>query len=161
MRLQDIFTPERIILDLQSREKNEVFRELTDRMAESYGLSEKEKILEAVQLREKKMSTGIQKGIAIPHGKTSVVPTVAGVVGISRSGIDYDALDGEPVHLLFYLVSPEGDPKTHLDVLKDVARLLEFPDFFPAVMKADSPSAVAELFGKYDSKNLRRERRHE
>jgi PTS system fructose-specific IIC component/PTS system nitrogen regulatory IIA component len=161
MRLQDIFTPQRIILDLRSREKNAVFRELADRLAESYGISEKEKILEAVQLREKKMSTGIQKGIAIPHGKSSVVPGVSGVIGISRSGIDYDALDGEPVHLLFFLVSPEGDPKTHLDVLKDVAHLLEIPDFFPAVMKADSPSAVAELFGEYDSKNLRRERPRE
>jgi PTS system nitrogen regulatory IIA component len=157
MRLRDIFTPERIILHLQSHEKHEVFRELADRMAGSYGIREKEKILEAVQLREKKMSTGIQKGIAIPHGKCSAVAQVSGVIGISRAGIDYDALDGEPVHLLFFLVSPEDDPKTHLDVLKDVAHLLEIPDFYAAIMDARDPAAAAEVFAKFEAEDADQE----
>ena len=142
MRLQDIFTPENIFLDLRSREKNAVLRELADRMIRSYGFSRDEGILKAVLEREEKMSTGIQKGIAIPHGKSDAVRGVAGVIGLSENGVDYDSLDGEPVHLLFFIVSCGDAADAHLEVLKKIEEALE----------SRESRAVFELIVRYEER---------
>jgi len=149
MYIQEIFTPDRIFLDLRCRDKETVFRELVAKLSVSFGFPDRERILHAVLEREKKMSTGIRKGIAIPHGKTSAVRGVAGVIGYSRQGIDYEALDGEPVHLLFFIVSAEDSAAAHLEVLKQVARLLEIPEFTEEAFAAESPEEFHGLLVQY------------
>ena len=105
MILAELFSPDHIKTDLQAEDKPEVFEELVDFLTIRYELSCRDEILEAICRREEKMSTGIKRGIAIPHAKTSLVKGVIGVLGLSRHGIDYGSLDGEPVKLLFLLVS--------------------------------------------------------
>jgi PTS system fructose-specific IIC component/PTS system nitrogen regulatory IIA component len=129
MFLQDVFHPEFIKVNLEAVDKDEAFEELADYFCQTGKENIREEIMEALRIREQKMSTGIQKGIAIPHGSTNAVDTVSGVLGISRKGVDYEALDGEPVYLLFMLVAPPKDTETHLRILKRLAELLENPQF--------------------------------
>jgi PTS system fructose-specific IIC component/PTS system nitrogen regulatory IIA component len=96
------------------------------------------------------MSTGIKKGIAIPHGSTDVVSTVSGVLGISRTGIDYDALDGEPVYLLFLIIAPRKDTEKHLRILRRTAELLENPQFCIELKSQKDSMGVYKIIRKYE-----------
>ncbi|MDR0290413.1 MAG: PTS sugar transporter subunit IIA [Treponema sp.] len=129
MFLQEVFSPDYIKVDLEAEDKDEVFEELTDYFCQACKSNAREELLSALKEREAKMSTGIQKGIAIPHGNTNAVDAVRGVLGISRKGIDYDALDGKPVYLLFMILAPREDAEAHLRILKRTAMLLENPEF--------------------------------
>ncbi len=148
MLLQELFVPARIKCHMEAEDKSEAFEELVDLLVTSYGLDCRDEILDAINRREAKMSTGIKRGIAIPHAKTSFTSGVIGVLGISDRGIDYESLDGEPVRMLFLLVSSEADAGTHLAVLKKIAVLVENPDFFrDACAAGDSEKAGKVLRG--------------
>jgi PTS system fructose-specific IIC component/PTS system nitrogen regulatory IIA component len=134
--LRDLFAPARIKPRLEAEDKDEVFEELVDLLVTQYRLDCRDEILDAIRRREDKMSTGIKRGIAIPHAKSPLVQGVIGVIGISATGIDYQSLDGEPVHLLFLLVSGDADAGLHLAVLKKIALLVETPDFTTGVLAA-------------------------
>jgi len=148
--LQELFVPGRIKCHLEAEDKAEVFEELVDVLVNHYGLDCRDEILDAITRREAKMSTGIKKGIAIPHAKTSFTKGVIGVLGISDKGIDYESLDGEPVHMLFLLVSSEDDAGTHLAVLKKIALLVENPDFYKDACAASDPEKVHNVIRTYE-----------
>jgi PTS system fructose-specific IIC component/PTS system nitrogen regulatory IIA component len=150
MLLSEVFLPEFIKVGLESEDKEEVFEELVDYFCRSSRNSAREEILEALQEREAKMSTGIHRGIAIPHGKTKAVDRVCGVLGISRKGIDYDALDGKPVYLLFTLFAPPIDSESHLRLLKHLAELLDNPQFFSELLAQNDAKAVFGVIKKYE-----------
>ena len=86
--------------------------------------------------RESKLSTGIGRGVAIPHALCEGVEGVHGVIGISRQGIDFQSLDNEPVHIVFMLVSGVKDCDFHLQVIKRLASLLQNPDFLKKILSA-------------------------
>jgi PTS system fructose-specific IIC component/PTS system nitrogen regulatory IIA component len=148
--LQELFTPGRIKCRLEADDKSEVFEELVDLLVIQYNLDCREEILEAIKRREAKMSTGIKRGIAIPHAKTNFTKGVIGVLGISAPGIDYESLDGDPVHMLFLLVSSEEDAGTHLAVLKKIALLVENPDFYKEALAAADPEKVNRIIRTYE-----------
>jgi PTS system fructose-specific IIC component/PTS system nitrogen regulatory IIA component len=150
MFLHDVFPPEFIKVDLEAEDKEEAFEELTDYFCQADKSNIREDILEAIREREAKMSTGIHKGIAIPHGKTNAVDTVKGVLGISRKGVDYDALDGEPVYLLFMLMAPQKDTEKHLRILKRLAELLENPQFFIELQSQKESQGAYKVICKYE-----------
>jgi mannitol/fructose-specific phosphotransferase system IIA component (Ntr-type) len=140
----------RIKCHLEAEDKTEVFEELVDLLVTQYHTDSRDEILEAIRRREEKMSTGIKKGIAIPHAKTKFTRGVIGVLGVSDHGIDYESLDGEPVRILFLLVSSEEDAATHLAVLKKIALLVENDSFSREVIGAGSPEKVNRILGKYE-----------
>jgi PTS system nitrogen regulatory IIA component len=148
--LAELFTPGRIKTDLEAEDKPEVFEELVDLLVTQYRLDCRDEILEAIRVREEKMSTGIKRGIAIPHAKTSLTKGVIGALGISRKGIDYESLDGEPVHLLFLMVSSEEDAGQHLAALKKIALLVENPDFYSEMLAASDPEKVNRIIRKHE-----------
>jgi PTS system fructose-specific IIC component/PTS system nitrogen regulatory IIA component len=150
MLLHDLFTPEFILADLQAEDKEEVFEELVDRFCQTIKSDAREEILDALRQREMKMSTGIQKGVAIPHGKTNAVDRVYGMLGISRKGIDYEALDGNPVYLLFMVLGPTGDSEKHLKVLQRMAELLANPQFFSDIASQKDVPGVYGILKKYE-----------
>jgi PTS system fructose-specific IIC component/PTS system nitrogen regulatory IIA component len=150
MLLYEVFSPEFIQVDLQAEDKDEVFEELVDRFCYVIKSDAREEILQALREREMKMSTGIQKGIAIPHGKTIAVDKVYGMLGISRKGIDYEALDGNPVYLLFMILGPVGDSEKHLRVLQRMAELLANPQFFTDLVSQKDPQGVYRVLKKYE-----------
>lgn len=150
MLLHEIFPVDLIKVSVESEEKEEVFEELVDLFCRSTGNGAREEILAAVRDRESKMSTGIKKGIALPHGKTNAVDKVYGVLGISRKGIDYDALDGEPVYLLFMMLAPQKDTEKHLRLLKRLAELLDNPAFYNEVVAQKDAHSVNNIIRKYE-----------
>jgi PTS system fructose-specific IIC component/PTS system nitrogen regulatory IIA component len=150
MFLHELFSPEFIQVGLQAKDKEEVFEELVDHFCQVIKSSARAEILEALRSREIKMSTGIQKGIAIPHGKTNAVDRVYGMLGISRKGIDYDALDGNPVHLLFMVLGPTGDSEKHLQVLQRLAELLTNPQFFADLATQKDAQSAYEILKKHE-----------
>jgi mannitol/fructose-specific phosphotransferase system IIA component (Ntr-type) len=102
--LSELLTTARVKVPLGSRTKGEVLRELVELVAADNAESDLEAILAAVREREGVLSTGIGGGIAIPHGKTPQVTRLTLVAGVAREGIDFDALDGQPVQLFFLLL---------------------------------------------------------
>jgi len=152
MFLQEVFRSEFIKVNLEAEDKEEVFEELADFFCQAHGVNVREELLAALKAREAKMSTGIQKGIAIPHGSTNAVSTVTGVLGISRNGIDYDALDGNPVYLLFMIVGPLDDSETHLRILKRLAELLENTEFSVDLQSQKDAQGAYRVICKYEDK---------
>jgi PTS system fructose-specific IIC component/PTS system nitrogen regulatory IIA component len=150
MFLHDLFTPEFILVDLQAEDKEEVFEEMVDRFCQTIKSDAREEILEALRQREMKMSTGIQKGIAIPHGKTNAVDRVYAMLGISRKGIDYEALDGNPVYLVFLVLGPTGDSEKHLKVLQRMAELLANPQFFSDIAAQKDARGAHGVLKRYE-----------
>jgi PTS system fructose-specific IIC component/PTS system nitrogen regulatory IIA component len=150
MFLNEIFPPELIKVDLEAEDKDEAFEELVDYLCQAEQLNIREEILEALRQREAKMSTGIQKGIAIPHGKTNAMNDLRGVLGISRKGVDYESLDGEPVYLLFMLIAPIHESEKHLRVLKRLSELLENPQFYIDLQSQKDAAGAYKVICKYE-----------
>ncbi|MDR2079960.1 MAG: PTS sugar transporter subunit IIA [Treponema sp.] len=150
MFLYEIFSPEFIKVGLEAEDKEEAFEELVDHFCQGAKLNAREEILTAVREREAKMSTGIQKGIAIPHGKTNAVERVHGVLGVSKKGIDYDALDGQPVYLVFMMLAPQSDTEKHLRLLKRVAELLDNPQFYTDLVAQNDVQGAYRVIKKYE-----------
>ena len=150
MFLHEVFPLERIKVNLEAEDKDEAFEELVDYFCHSYVTNAREKLLDAIQKREAKMSTGIYKGIAIPHGNTDAVNTIRGVLGISHKGIDYDALDGEPVYLLFMIFVPHEETEMHLQILKCMAELFEDPQFYADLLSQRDAQGAYRIICNYE-----------
>jgi len=150
MSLQDILSPEFIKVNLKAEDKNEAFKELVTHYCKVSNSSSYNKILDAILTREAKMSTGIHKGVAIPHGKTDAVNKICGVLGISKKGVQYDSLDGEPVYLLFMIVSPVEDSDNFLLTLKHFAQLIETPKFQTELQSQEDPQSAFNVICKFE-----------
>jgi len=150
MILQDVLLPEFIKIDMEAEDKDEAFEELVDHYCQADNCDAYDDILQAIIAREAKMSTGIHKGIAVPHGKTTAVDSMRGVLGISRKGIQYDSLDGEPVYLLFMIISPMEDSERHLRLLKHLAELMEIPQFQMELQSQRDPQSAYRIIRKYE-----------
>ena len=124
MRLIDLLDRERVRVPLRSGRKDELLRELVELVIGPGSETLRDEVLRAVQERETVLSTGIGGGVAIPHAKTDAVPTLRIAAGRTGTGVDYDALDGEPVRLCFLLVGPESDAGGHVKALSRIARVV-------------------------------------
>jgi PTS system fructose-specific IIC component/PTS system nitrogen regulatory IIA component len=150
MLISEIFKPQNIKVDIESEEKEELFEEIVNFFLEAEDFDNREELLEKLWERERKMTTGIAPHIAIPHVKIKNIPHTLGVLGISRTGIDYDSLDGKPVHLIMLLIGHEDKPNEHLQVLKNIASLLNNPDFYEQIMQKDSAAAINETIIEFE-----------
>lgn len=150
MVLSNVFSPELIKVGLESEDKDEVFEELVELYVSRHPSASRSSLLAAVREREIKQSTGVKPGIAIPHTKTDQIDTVKGIIGISRSGIDYDSLDGKPVYLIFMLFSSENDSPLHLRTLKRLSAILDDPECYRSLMSQANPGGVYDTLCKYE-----------
>ena len=124
MLLTDLLTIDRIKIPLQAGTKDDVLRELVQVITQHDGVSEPDEVLRAVREREAVLSTGIGNGVAIPHGKSSMVTDLVMAAGRTASPVDFDSLDGQPVQLLFMLVGPETAAGPHIKALSRISRLI-------------------------------------
>jgi len=150
MILQDVLLPEFIKVNIEAEDKDEAFEELVAYFCGADKSDAHDEILSAILTREMKMSTGIHKGIAVPHGKTNAVKTLRGVLGISQKGVQYDALDGEPVYLLFMIISPLEDSEKYLRLLKHLAELMEIPQFQSELQTQKDSQSAFKVIRKYE-----------
>jgi len=122
--LGEVFDSRTILLNLAGTTKDAVFQELVDAIAAVHPECDKAAMLTALWEREKKLSTGISSGVAIPHAVCGGIGTIAGAVGISNAGIEYGALDEKPVHIIFLLIMGEGTREDHLRILDKIFTLV-------------------------------------
>ena len=152
MQLSEIIT---IILDdLKGAEKNDVIREMVDGLVKAGEVQpeSRDKVVRVLREREKIGSTGIGKGIGVPHAKHDSVEKLIGAFARSRSGIQFDALDGEPVYLVFLLLSNKRLTSQHLDALKCVSRFLREDNYCKFLRAAADKKEIRELFKEADGK---------
>ncbi|MEI8094426.1 MAG: PTS sugar transporter subunit IIA [Spirochaetales bacterium] len=142
MFISELFPAEWILPDLKSRNKDDLFKEICGFVAAKRESLAKELLLENLWQRERQMTTGIALGVALPHTNIPGLGETIGVLGLSRQGIEYNSLDGEPVHVVFFLLGDLDSPDEHIHVLKHVALLLINPEFFPTLIKCRSPKEI-------------------
>ena len=151
--LMEILLGKSVIVGLNGQDKREVLEELVNCLEVGDKITDRDKVLDAVLLREEIMSTGIGHGIAIPHGKSEYVTELGGVLGIKRQGVDFDALDGKQTYIFFLLVSPLDVSGPHIKALARISRLLKGEDFrqklIAAVDKDDAIAIIEEEEKKY------------
>ncbi len=117
-------TVETISLDLQGATKEAILAEMVDLLVASGHIRDRDAVLKAIVDREKRMSTGMQNGIAIPHGKTDSVDCLVAALGIKRGGVDFEALDGQPSNIFVMTVSPDSRTGPHIQFLAEISRPL-------------------------------------
>jgi fructose-specific phosphotransferase system IIA component len=139
--LTELLTPARIRVPLAARTKAEVLEELVGVLTDAGVVADGETVLRAVRRREAELSTAIGSGVAIPHGKAEGVQTLAMAAGVAADGVDFDALDGQPVRLFFLLVGPESAAGLHVKALSRISRLVRREDTRAELAAADSPEA--------------------
>lgn len=127
MNIIDLLGKDAVSVDLKSTEKDEIISELVDLLVSAGAVKkpEKETVLKKLQERELLGSTGIGKGVAIPHAKCPKVKKMVAAFGISKTGVDFKSLDGEQTHIFFLLIAPGETPGPHLKALAKISRLLD------------------------------------
>ena len=148
MKVSELLKPEFIISDLKGETKEEIINELIDLFKNDLRVDDIEKVRSAVLDREKVMSTGVGKGFAIPHGKTNAVKEIVGAFGRIKDGIDYESLDGNPVHLVFLLVGKDNLISTHIKLLSRISRLMNKDDFRHRLTEAVDADEIIKLFSE-------------
>lgn len=145
MNVLDFLSEETIQIGLQAKTKFEALEELVDVLVKAKRVTDRKAAIQTLLDREELGSTGVGQGVAIPHGKTDIVKELVGALGISKSGIAFEALDGEPVHLFFLLLAPNGAGGAHLKALARISSLLKDKHIRRALMSADHKETILEI----------------
>ena len=146
MKLMDFLIPDAIEPDMKSTTKTDAIRELVALLDRVGSINQEDAVAEVVLEREELGTTGIGEGIAVPHGKSGAVESLLAAFGRSKRGIDFKALDNQPVHLFFLLVAPENSTGPHLIALARISRLLKNRDFRKALMDAEDKAEILAMF---------------
>lgn len=145
MKLADILPVENIKIPLTGKTKDEIITELVDMIAASNPHIDQKAVLKSILDREKTMSTGIGHGIAIPHSKSNGVRELIAAMGIAPGGVDFEALDDQPVYLFFLLAAPEGPAGPHLRCLSMISRLLNQESFRKSLRESSTPVEALQI----------------
>lgn len=153
MRFADFVSREAVRAGLSAGSKEEVIRELTQGLLDTGKIEndEMESIVKAILKREELGSTGIGRGVAVPHTKHPSVDELVGTVGVSHEGVDFASLDGERVQLFFLLVSPPDRPGDHLRALENISRQLRNDSFCKFLKNAKSAADIWHLLEEADN----------
>jgi len=152
MKLKDFIVSEAITAELKATERDGAVRELVTALATagSVPASAVDEIVAAVIKREQNGSTGFGKGVAVPHVKHAKVKTMVGTIGRSPGGIDFAALDHQPVYTVFLLLSPENQPQQHLQAMNIVFSNLQKDMFRRFLRQAATRDTIADLLDEAD-----------
>ena len=144
MKLSEVLAEPAVLLDLDGRDKWQAISELTDCLVATRQVpaSHRDAVHAALVSREKSMSTGMENGIAIPHTSVPQVDHAAVALGIARGGIDFQAIDGRPTHLVILLVNPANQTKAHIRTLAEIARLLSSSDLRASLVRSETAAHV-------------------
>ncbi len=146
MNLKDILTPDVVALEIKSSKKEDIINELIDILVDSGKIEDKESALEAVITREKQMSTGIQTGVAIPHGKVKGLKNLTACIAICKEGINFEALDGQPSQIFVLTLSPAEKTGPHVQFLAEISRLLTRPEIRAEILSASTKEEIISSF---------------
>ena len=148
MNLKKIITPDTVTLALRGATKEAVLGELVDLLVTAKALPAREPALRAVFERERKMSTGMQGGVAIPHAKVTGLESLVAAVGIKREGLDFGSLDNQPSRIFILTLSPDSKTAIHIQFLAEISRQLNDPALRAKALTASSKEElIAMLVG--------------
>ena len=153
MKIMDFLDKRAITANLKATDKEGVIRELVDLLASAGDIKNKEELIKSVMTRESLGSTGIGQGIGIPHAKTQSVKSLVAALGLSHAGVNFESLDGEPVHIFFLLVAPEESAGPHLKALARISRMLKDKHFRDILRKAKDEKELLHTIQEEDAKS--------
>lgn len=147
MELADFLTKEQVVTDLKASDRWEAIEELIDLLVDSGQIKpdHREAIVSIVKKRETSMSTGIGFGIGIPHASTDLIDNVTGAFGRSKDGVNFDALDNQPVNLVMLFLVPQGQFQKHLHTLAKIAKMLHKKEFRKSLEDAKDAAEMYQI----------------
>ena len=151
-RLLEYMSEDRIIIDLKSREKEEVFEEMAPLFVAGNVIDadELDEFIEGLKEREKLTATGMQDGIAVPHTKSPSVHKIALALGISKEGVNFESMDGQPSKYIFMIAAPKGTKEEHLDLLAMISELSYSEEVLEKLSQAQTKSEVLEILENFE-----------
>ena len=154
MKITDFLQDKAISVELNSTSKEGVIRELVHCLVKAGQIkpADEEKLVPILLAREALGSTGIGQGVGIPHGKSNFVKQLVGAFGLSKRGVNFDSLDGEPVNIFFLLVAPEDSAGPHLKALAKISRLLKDRFFRESLKECKDEKQVLKIIQQEDQK---------
>jgi len=152
MRIAEFLNPHAIVPDLTATTKADVLKELSRALTAAQPQLDAEKVMGVLKEREKLGSTGIGEGVAIPHGKLNGISQLCASFGVSRGGVDFEAIDGKPTHLFFALIAPENSAGVHLKALARISRLFKNARFRQAILDAQTAEEIYRLISDEDAR---------
>ncbi len=154
MKLREFIVTDAIVADLKAKSRDEAIRELVTSLCDQGAVDQAacDEIVAALVKREKNGSTGFGKGVAVPHVKHAAINKMVGAVGRSADGIDFAALDSQPVYSIFLLLSPENQPQQHLQAMNIVFSNLQKDMFRRFLRQSDSKQKIVDLLEEADGK---------
>ncbi len=154
MRLSDVLCPKAVVVDLKATNKLEVIQELVGALVNAGAVEKKHKakIVEILMAREALGSTAIGQGVAIPHGKCEYVTKLTATLGVSKKGVDFDSLDGEPAYIFFLLIAPIDSAGPHLKALARVSHLLKDKYVRENLKNAKDDKAILKFITQEDER---------
>ncbi len=156
MKIMEFLSKKAISIDIKSTKKEDVIKELVDTLiaAEEIEKRCRNKLIDALMTRESLGSTAIGQGIAIPHAKSDCVNKLVAAFGLSKKGLDFDSLDGEPAYIFFLLVAPQDSAGPHLKALARISRLLKDKYFRDSLRACADDKAVVKIITQEDEKKI-------
>ena len=153
MKLRELVVENAIIPELQATRRDDAIAELIDALVESKAIDGelRDEFVKAVISRERKGSTGFGHGVAVPHVKSAKIDKISVAIGISNDGIEFNALDKQPVYALFLLLSPEDRPEEHLDAMEAIFGNLSQEQFRRFLRQASTVEEVVTLLDEADT----------
>jgi len=156
MKITDFLCKKAVIADLKGAKKPEIIKELVDLFIKAGEVEKRNrnKLVEILLAREALGSTAIGQGVGIPHGKTNCIKKMVAAFGLSRSGVDFDSLDAEPVYIFFLLIAPEDSAGPHLKALARISRVLKDKYFRESLKQAKDEKAIIKIIAQEDEKKI-------
>ena len=150
MTLNEIVKTEHIVPELKATNRGEAIDELVDNLVANGAItkSDRDAVIDVVRTRENSMSTGSGYGIGIPHASTDLIETVVGALGRSKNGIDFEALDNQPVTLVVVFLVPRGQFQKHRHTLANSARQLHNSEFRTALENAGDADSICQILSQ-------------
>ncbi len=145
MNLKKVLFPDTVWVDLKADTKEGIIEEMIDRLFAAGKFKDRGAVLQAVLEREAKMSTGMQNGVAIPHGKTDAVKSLVAAVGLQKAGVNFDSMDGSPCTIFIMTLSSTKRTGPHMQFLAEVSRLISRPAEREKLLACNTHAEIYEL----------------
>ena len=142
VNIKKVLTPDAVWVDLKAETKQGIIEEMIDRLFAAGKIKDREAVLAAVLEREAKMSTGMQNGVAIPHGRTDAVETLTAAAGLHKDGVDFNAMDGKPCSIFIMTLAPKLRAGPHMQFLAEVSRLISQPDAREKLLQSQTHAEI-------------------
>jgi len=152
VKIRDLLQKNSVLIDLQAADKIDIITQIAHHLASIYNLSDADLISRKILEREADVSTGIGFGIAIPHARVEKTDRVYMVAARSIKGIDFTAIDGQPVRLIFMIISPANSSTDHMQVLSSLSRIMSYEDIRKKLLAAKKPEQFLDLLVKGENK---------